>query len=280
MLTYNQGLQSFKNFRNKYAVAEIWPVPLQDVVCYIADLYKSGLSHSTIKCYISALSFFSKINDLEDCTQKFIVKKLLEGTRRCQGNRKDTRLPITSSLLIDIVVTLPKVCATGFEARLFTAAFTLAFHGLMRVGELAIKKGSKNHTVQFGDVNIFDKYMAVHLASSKTDQLGKGSVIFIPVQVTGPCPVKAMIEYLKVRPPFKGALFCHFDGTELTCFQFSSVLRKALVCLNVDQKHISSHSFRIGKATSCALEGMSDEEIKIAGRWKSKSYQTYIRLPQ
>ena len=261
-------------------MVQIWPVPLQDVVCYIADLYKLGLSHSTIKCYTSALSFFSKINDWEDCTQKFVVKKLLEGTRRSQGNRKDTRLPITSSLLADIVATLHKVCTTGFEAILFTAAFTLAFHGLMRVGELAIKKGRKNHTVQIGDVKIFDKYMLVNLASSKTDQLGKGSVISIPVQVAGPCPIQAMVEYLKVRPPFSGTLFCHYDGTELTCFQFSSVLRKALVCLNVDQKHIRSHSFRIGKATSCALEGMSDEEIKIAGRWKSNSYQTYIRLPQ
>lgn len=35
----------------------------------------------------------------------------------------------------------------------------------------------------------------------------------------------------------------------------------------------------IGAATAAAEKGLSDEEVKLAGRWKSSEFQTYIKSP-
>ncbi|VDI00683.1 Hypothetical predicted protein [Mytilus galloprovincialis] len=75
------------------------------------------------------------------------------------------------------------------------------------------------------------------------------------------------------------ALFCHFDGKPLTKYQFSAILKKSLHALGIDNARWSSHSFRIGMATACAIEGLSDEKIKSLGRWKSGAYLRYIRTP-
>lgn len=93
------------------------------------------------------------------------------------------------------------------------------------------------------------------------------------------CPVKNMHNYLQVRPYIDGQLFCHFDGTPLTSYQFSALLKRALNVLGIDNSQYKSHSFRIGMATTFALEGASKEQIKELGRWSSESYLRYIRLP-
>ncbi|KAI4815990.1 hypothetical protein KUCAC02_006111 [Chaenocephalus aceratus] len=42
-------------------------------------------------------------------------------------------------------------------------------------------------------------------------------------------------------------------------------------------QHYSSHSFRIGAASTSARLGISDQTIQILGRWSSQAYHTYIR---
>ncbi|VDI74134.1 Hypothetical predicted protein [Mytilus galloprovincialis] len=66
----------------------------------------------------------------------------------------------------------------------------------------------------------------------------------------------------KLRPNVAGQLFCHFDGTPVTRYQFSGVLKKSLNVLGLSQGKYSSHSFRIGAATSAAMNGLSDSEIQ------------------
>ena len=39
----------------------------------------------------------------------------------------------------------------------------------------------------------------------------------------------------------------------------------------------SSHSFRIGAATSWAQQGVSDIQMRQLGRWKSNALNKYIR---
>lgn len=70
---YNRGLEFFNSFRKDCGLKPVWPVPLQDIVAFIVFMFKSGLAHSTISCYISGLSFHNKINEFDDNTQKFVV---------------------------------------------------------------------------------------------------------------------------------------------------------------------------------------------------------------
>jgi hypothetical protein len=50
--------------------------------------------------------------------------------------------------------------------------------------------------------------------------------------------------------------------------------------LCIEEAQYASHSFIIGMATTCAMKEVSDEQIKIDGRWKSDAYARYIRIPQ
>lgn len=259
----------------------IWPAPLQDITSFVAYMFKSGLAHSTINSYISGLSFYSKLNDFEDNTSRFIVRKLIDGVKRSRAPQKDTRLPISRELLGRIVSTLPCICKSNYESRLFQAAYSLAFHGLFRVGELTVcPTNNSNHTIAIANVNIRDDNLEIYLGSSKTDQFGKGITIHIPAQGDRrTCPVVLLRDFMQNRPLIGGPLFCHFDGKPLTRYQFSSLLNRALSTLGITNSRHTSHSFRIGMATTLALEGLSDDHIKNLGRWKSSAYVRYIRIP-
>ena len=125
-----------------------------------------------------------------------------------------------------------------------------------------------------------DNGLLIYLASSKTDQFGAGQSIQISNQpVVDVCPVVAMKQYLAVRPNFEGPLFCHFDGAPLSKYQFSAVLKKAIGVLGLNPHRYKSHSFRIGMATTLSMEGYSDDQIQIMGRWRSRAYLNYLRIP-
>lgn len=100
---------------------------------FIAHMYRNGLSHSTVNCYT---------NNLEDFTQMFIVRKMIEGMKRTRS-KCDIRLPITRDLLKKIMSIVPSICNNIYEAKLFKAAFSLAFYGFFRVGEVTVCKTDK-----------------------------------------------------------------------------------------------------------------------------------------
>ena len=82
---YNRGLEFFNTFRKDCGIKPMWPVPLQDILAFIEFMFKSGLAHSTVSCYIS---FHNKINEFDDNTQKFVVRKLIDGIKRSKSRKK------------------------------------------------------------------------------------------------------------------------------------------------------------------------------------------------
>ncbi|CAG2196532.1 unnamed protein product [Mytilus edulis] len=248
----------FVKFRENHGFSDVWPIPLDDLTSFIVYMFRKKLSHSTVSGYISGLSYFNKINNLEDNTQKFVVRKLIEGIKRLGGpNQKDTRLPITRDILEKLLRSLAVICKNGYETKLFMASFSLAFHGFMRVGEITVDcKNKQMHTVKFENIKLCDARLEVLLTSSKTDQFGSGTTIVISKQKNkNVCPVQIMANFIKVRPPYLGPLFCHFDGSPLTRYQFSALLKRSLSVIGIENNGFKSHSFRIGMATTCALEG-------------------------
>ena len=115
--------------------------------------------------------------------------------------------------------------------------------------------------------------------SSKTDQDGKSVTLVLPEnQSVDICVVRNLKSYLNFRPKIDGYLFCHLNHKQVTRFQFLAVLKKALSFSNMNPDDYNTHSFRIGAATSAAIAGKSDDEIKYMGRWKSGSFVRYIRI--
>lgn len=280
---YATGLAAFSSFRIEQGFPNSWPPRLDQVVSFIASLSMRGLAHNTVRLYISSISNQCKLLGVLDITKNFIVTKLLEGIKRTK-HKADARLPITAELLSKLMTVLPQTCSNLYEAKLFSAAFSLAFFGFLRVGELSLTKGtSQNDIIAIHDVLISDwapsKAIKLHLRHSKTDQLNTGITMIIPSVNVSICPVANLQTFLLVRPSFKGPLFCHYGGQPLTRYQFSTVLQKSLRFLGIDSSRFRSHSFRIGAATTAAMAGHSPDVIQCAGRWKSQVYKSYIRCP-
>lgn len=109
---------------------------------------------------------------------------------------KNTRLPILEDLLIHIVNKLNPICYSLYETKLFSAAFSLAFHGFFRVGEIVLTKSCQAHqTISLdhlkfskqGDVN----FIIITIPFSKNDQRGLGATeLFASI-----CPVKLLKEF-------------------------------------------------------------------------------------
>lgn len=94
------------------------------------------------------------------------------------------------------------------------------------------------------------------------------------------CPVEALLAYLAVRGSKAGFLFHFADGRLLTKALFVTKVREALFRAGLKADNYAEHSFRIGAATTAAMNGIDDCSIKMLGRWKSSAYQTYIRTPR
>lgn len=92
----------------------------------------------------------------------------------------------------------------------------------------------------------------------KTDQFNKGVTIVLNSHAGITCPVRCMIDYMRIHPILSGPLYCHFGGKPITRYQFSAVMGKALAVLGFNNKLYTSHSFRIGAATAAAEKGLSD----------------------
>ena len=165
---------------------------------------------------------------------------------------------------------------------LFQAAFTLAFFGFLRVSEFAAvsRTDPAKKCLALSDVSLHGdlSVLQVRLGYSKTDQRGESSVLSLGNAGNSLVyPVAALCRFLRVRPPGDGPLFIHLDRSPLTKFQVNQVLKKGLQLKGFPHQSYSTHSFRIGAATSAAANGFSDEEIQSLGRWRSSAFQRYIR---
>ena len=57
-------------------------------------------------------------------------------------------------------------------------------------------------------------------------------------------------------------------------------VKALLTKAGLNSAHYSSHSFRIGAATTAAALGVEDSLIKTLGRWQSSAYLLHVRVPR
>ena len=147
---------------------KLWPIPLDHITQFIAYQSCLGIAPSTVKCYVSALSFYNKLDNCEDFTQHFVVKKMLDGMTRLRARGSDCRYPITYELLRKIVEILPSVCISKYETILFACSFCMAFFAFLRSSEICSNSGNCviNHAIKTDNVQISDSHIELILESS------------------------------------------------------------------------------------------------------------------
>ena len=88
----------------------------------------------------------------------------------------------------------------------------MAFFGVFRLGEILVSPGEAynptNH-LSMGDVAIDNTShpIQVFLKQSKTDQFGKGAMVYIGRTYTDLCPIAAILAFMALRGNTPGPFF-------------------------------------------------------------------------
>ena len=168
---------------------------------------------------------------------------------------------------------------------MFWAACLLAYFGFLRSAEFTVTSLSTyNASVHssVSDVSVDVPHdpscLQVFIKASKTDPFRKGCNILTGLGSPPLCAVQAVVSYLARRGHRPGPLFLLENGLPLTCSLVTDRLRAIVLSAGLPGD-FSSHSFRIGAATSAERAGVPDHLIQVLGRWKSDAYKQYIRTP-
>jgi hypothetical protein len=116
------------------------PITIAQLALFIAYLQNKSFAARTISTYVSALGFIHKINKLPDPTEAFLIEKPFQSVPK--QKRSDSRLPITSSILNQLVNALRYTVSSKFDQILLTSMLTLTYHGLLRIGEMTVNNNS------------------------------------------------------------------------------------------------------------------------------------------
>ena len=135
------------------------------------------------------------------------------------------------------------------------AAFTLAFHGFLRIGEVAANSKSdiQPSVLRRSDVELGSMggpgVIIINFCISKNNQFGSPQTVVVASQLNSILyPVLALQSYLQ-QAGDATTLFAHFDKSPITRFQFNEILKKTVNFSNIPGKQLfKSHSFRIGAA--------------------------------
>lgn len=258
---------------------------------FISFLAQEGLAYTSIKVYLSAVRSLHVAAGLHEIFSSQLtprVEQVLKGVRKVEASKpsRSSRLPVTLDILRKVQLAL-KLDAGEYENVLLWAACCLAFFGFLRCSEFTVPSQTEydpDGHLSLSDIAIDSResptLVQVNIKQSKTDPFRKGVRLCLGKTGLDICPVDAILAYIRVRWSRPGPLFVYRDGSYLTRQRFGGAFAKALSKAGIDDRGFTTHSFRIGAATTAKAAGISDVHIKMLGRWKSDAYQLYVRTPR
>ena len=155
LLAYKSAFSTYNNFVSAHFGLCANPIPpsLQHLTAFIDHCFLKQLAASSTRTIISSLSFTFQFGGFQDITQHFIVKKMLLGFQKSKPS-SDARLPITPTILTQLVNALQHTISSNLLRILFKAMYILAFCAFLRVSEITKTPGSIQHFLQFQNISI------------------------------------------------------------------------------------------------------------------------------
>ena len=275
------------------------PLTEEDIVVFIGWLIDvRKVKAATISGYLSGLRQLHTAKGIEAPNIRTeLVKSIMTGKKNMDSisSRRGhvlRRLPMTMTMMRLLKNQIRKWAVPLEQRLLMWAVCSLAFHGAFRISELLSKSAVQfdpDFVLLTEDVIIKkerkeggEKFLEVKLKCSKENKTGKAVLIEVYESGGTLCPVKAFGRW-KTKTTSESGLpaFREADGTPLTGTKFNKWLRNRLEeYIDYGKGKFSSHSFRIGLATTLGTKGFSDDDVKEAGRWNSNTYEIYMRLPR
>ena len=218
--------------------------------------------------------------------------KLKSLTRACRLHNDVIvhKLPITKGVLKLLLDGVKSIFGANQPYLLSTylALFSMAYHGLFRIGEIALGP----HVILAKNVHCGKNKnkMLFILQSSKTHGKGdKPQLVKItskPIQgkkkekKNAYCPFKLLKNYISIRPPAiqeNEQFFVFSDNSEVRQLTVCSILSRVLKAADLNPHAYVFHDLCLGRATDLMALGLSVETIKKIGRWRSNAVFTYLR---
>ena len=272
--TYEHGLKTYKRFCNNY---DLVPFPPREstILRYIAHLDILNLRSQTVKVYIASLDHYCALYDFNKPSSFQRVKLMLRAIS-IKDRPRNAKLPITTDIL---TLMKPLVLDSSLDGYMYWAAMLTAHFGLLRVSEFTVNSVfDNNYHISRDAVLITPDRIKLFIPRSKTDVKNQGFTLSFACNSTNICPFCALKLYLSESPNYKNVpLFTLASGVPLSRSLFVEKTKSILSSLGMDKRSYSSHSYRSGGATSAAKVGLKDWELKQLGRWKSDTYQSYIK---
>lgn len=279
-LKYHEIWTTFNKFLIRF---DRMPMTWEDrIYVYTAHLVDNKKSINTVKSYLSAIRQILKSDGVELHEDKDLLSSLLT-TCKIKNKSLFIRMPIKFKLLKAIIdhthIALNRE-GQYFLGALLKSMFSMAYFGLLRVGEMV----KSQHQIKLRNVHFAKNKskVTILLESSKThSKTDKPQKITLPEVKKLPqyCPVSLLKEYLKLRRNIKSkALFVLRDGQPISAAIFRNWLRKMLKRIGLSCKLYDTHSFRSGRCCDLRKLGYSLSTIKKAGRWISSAILVYLKL--
>ena len=197
----------------------ISPLPLNEShLCrYMASLAEEGLTHQTLKCYLSAARHLQIMAGHGDpfVHQMPVLEYVLRGIKSDQAKKqpqpKRSRLPITPPILRRLRRVWDSDSQNWDNVMIWAACCT-CFFGFLRSGEITVASSDSYDPgahLSVGDVTLDDRsnptFAQVNIKASKTDPFRKGVSIYLGRTGSDLCPVAALAAYLALRGGNSGA---------------------------------------------------------------------------
>lgn len=147
--TYSRAVELYRDFvSHTLYQSVVVPFPPSQIILFIAHCFSRGLAASTVYTYISGIGYYHKIRSSSDPTQHFVIKICIQGYRN-RGHKGDKRLPISHTILRQLVASLVHTLPSHFERILLKAMYLLAFHAFLRIGEMTASPHNLTFQVRF-----------------------------------------------------------------------------------------------------------------------------------
>jgi hypothetical protein len=282
------AIHCFNDFRKMHKINS----PLQNTdICNFINfvLNTKKLRHSTAKSYVSSLEFYLKLQNLDSsCCNDLLVKSMLKGAENLELYNeitKNCRRAMSFPLLKILSHCIASKSWPELDKQCFWTAFTVAFYGSFRFGELvseSAKSYNKKETLLWSDVVFGNDFAVIHIKISK-NKIKKGEYIDLFLQKDNHyCPVKALLRLKKLTDTTHNTpVFRLTNGELLTSSRINTTLYELLLpVIGETAKLITGHSFRAALASALATRPdiASSEEVQAWGRWSSNSFLLYTRL--
>ena len=279
LISYRKTWKAFQVFREHLNLPYSFPIVPEHLALFLAFRAEKHPSASTARSVLTALSWFHKINNVYDPTKNFTLSRMILGLQRKRQVTWRVK-PMGKFLLIKVLKIFPFVFPSAYSRTLMKSLFLLAYYGCMRIGELTFS-GTLDHTLLVRNVKVIQSPAGIKiqltLASFKHSK-APASFLLLPLENDSSCPVNALLDFLKVRPPIEGPLFIDHSGLPITRHAVALSLKKCVEHCGLPANEYNTHSLRVGRATDLALAGTPDHVIRKTGRWSSNAYLNYIRF--